>query len=82
MSCTNVNTASLPIGNGISLLVETDFPTKQFTISAKDRNGNYQDLALVRPAEGGNGYTVLVWADATEEDFTHEFHIFPTKFKN
>lgn len=39
------------------------------------RSGAYQDLVMVRPSEDGKSVKVLVWADADDENYTHQFTI-------
>ena len=70
----------LKLNDGRTLKVEVEEDTKQITVCVESEDGvSIQDVALVRP-HTERGYEVLVWADAQDESYTHEFHIFPTRF--
>ena len=69
---------TLKLDDGRTLKVEVNEETKEVTICVESEDG-IQDIALVRPHHE-RGYEALVWADAQDESYTHEFHIFPTRF--
>ena len=69
---------TLKLDDGRTLKVEVNEEEKEVTICVESEDG-IQDIALVRP-HPEKGYEALVWADAQDESYTHEFHIFPTRF--
>ncbi len=72
--------ATLKLDDGRTLNVEVNEETKEVTVFVESEDGvSIQDIALVRP-HPEKGYEALVWADAQDESYTHEFHILPTRF--